>query len=116
MNVKSILRRAMHDSDHWVIEMDYVDTKGETSHRVVSPIRFVGSERFLALCLCREAPRQFYLSRCQNIRLVPAAEVLMPMPLQSASSTTKLDYLVEAQPSSAVAVGDTAFWQQPCMA
>ena len=35
--------------------------------------------RFLALCLCREEPRQFYLERCQNVRLEPAANVLMPV-------------------------------------
>ena len=33
----------------------------------------------LALCLSREEPRQFYLNRCQNVRLAPAAEFLMPV-------------------------------------
>jgi predicted DNA-binding transcriptional regulator YafY len=83
--MKSLLRKAMRDSDHYVIEMDYADAQGNRTHRVVSPIRFVGDYRFLGLCLCREEPRQFQLSRCQNIRLIPAAEVLMPVPMQSGS-------------------------------
>ena len=79
--MNSILRRAMQDSDRYVIEMDYADAKGNRTHRFVSPIRFMGSYRFLGLCLCREQPRQFQLSRCKNIRLVPACDILMPAPL-----------------------------------
>lgn len=80
--MNQMLRRAMFDSDNFVIEMDYADAQGNRTHRVVSPIRFMGSYRFLGMCLCREQPRQFQLSRCKNIRLVPASEVLMPMPIQ----------------------------------
>jgi len=46
---------------------------------VVSPIRFLGKGRFLALCLSREEPRQFYLERCTNVRLELAANFLMPV-------------------------------------
>jgi len=69
----------MHDSDRYVVEMDYSDAKGNRTRRVVSPIRFLGRDRFLGLCLCREEPRQFYLSRCERIRLRPAETVLMPV-------------------------------------
>lgn len=69
----------MQDSDNLVISLDYVDSKGVSSHRVVSPIRFLGGDRFLALCLCREEPRQFYLNRCSGVSLVNAAEVMMPL-------------------------------------
>ncbi len=65
--------------DDLVVEMQYADSKGNVTHRTVSPIRFVGSDRVLALCLCREEPRQFYLDRCENVRLLRAAEVLMPI-------------------------------------
>jgi predicted DNA-binding transcriptional regulator YafY len=75
----SFIRRAMQNPDDVVLMMDYTDSKGVTSHRVVSPIRFLGSDRFLALCLCREEPRQFYLSRCQNLRLEDSANILMPV-------------------------------------
>lgn len=77
--MKKILRRAMQDCDNYVIELDYIDAKGNRTSRTVSPIRFVGGDRLLALCLCREEPRQFYLDRCENVRLVPAEEVLMPL-------------------------------------
>ena len=76
-----LLRQAMADSDHFVIEMDYDDAKGNRTRRVVSPIRFMGSYRFLGWCLCREQPRQFQLSRCRNLRLVPAHEVTAPIPI-----------------------------------
>jgi len=84
-----LLRRAMQDSDHFVIEMDYADAKGNRTHRVVSPIRFMGSYRFLGLCLCREQPRQFQLSRCENIKLVRAESVLMPVPMQETFATAQ---------------------------
>ena len=80
--MKRVLRQAMHDTDRYVVELDYCDASGNRTRRVVSPIRFVGAERFLGLCLCREAPRQFQLSRCENVRLIPAAEVLMPVPMR----------------------------------
>lgn len=69
----------MHQSDDLVIMFDYCDARGVTTHRVVSPIRFMGDDRFLALCLSREEPRQFYLERCQNVRLDMAANFLMPV-------------------------------------
>ena len=81
MSLNQALRRAMGDPDHWVVALDYVDSKGESTQRVVSPIRFLGPRRFLALCLCREEPRQFYLERCNNVRLLRAEEVMMPLPM-----------------------------------
>ncbi len=52
---------------------------GVGDNSMVSTIRFLGRDRFLGLCLSREEPRQFYLQRCQNVRLAPAAEFLMPV-------------------------------------
>ena len=74
------LNRAMRDPETFVIEMNYEDSKGNRTRRVVSPIRFFGAERFLGLCLCREEPRQFYVDRCDNLKLMPAASVQMPVP------------------------------------
>lgn len=79
--MRQILRQAMQQPDDLVIQLDYTDSKGVESRRVVSPIRFLSQDRFLALCLCREEPRQFYLDRCRNARLEPATDVLMPVPL-----------------------------------
>ncbi len=85
-NVNRLLRRAMQQADNFVIEMDYSDSKGNQTHRVVSPIRFMGSHRFLGLCLCREQPRQFQLSRCKNLKLIPAEDVLMPIPMSASTN------------------------------
>lgn len=77
--MRHLIQRAMHQSDDWVIEFDYRDAKGLATHRVVSPIRFLGGDRFLALCLSREEPRQFHLQRCRNVKLKPAADYVMPV-------------------------------------
>ena len=77
--MRQLICRAMHQCDDLVVEFDYTDAKGVATHRVVSPIRFLGGDRFLALCLSREEPRQFYLNRCQNVRLARAADFLMPV-------------------------------------
>jgi predicted DNA-binding transcriptional regulator YafY len=69
----------MADAEHWAVCLHYIDRNNRVTKRYVSPIRFVADDRFLALCLCREEPRQFYLNRCKSIELVPAAELMMPM-------------------------------------
>lgn len=79
--MRQILRRAMQQPDDLVVLLDYTDSKGNESRRVVSPIRFLARDRFLALCLCREEPRQFHLERCRNVRLGQASDVMMPMPM-----------------------------------
>ena len=77
--MRQLIYRAMHQPDDLVIEFDYCDSKGVGTHRVVSPIRFLGGDRFLALCLSREEPRQFHLGRCRNARVEQAANYLMPV-------------------------------------
>lgn len=77
--MRQLICRAMHQPDDLVVTFEYCDAKGVTTRRVVSPIRFLGGDRFLALCLSREEPRQFYVERCQNVRLAPAANFLMPV-------------------------------------
>jgi len=72
---------AMKDPDRWVIRFRYCNSGGEITTRVVSPIRFLGSDRFLGLCLSREAPRQFHIGRCRLLELCPAHEFVMPVPL-----------------------------------
>lgn len=55
--MRQLIYRAMHQCDDLVVEFDYSDVKGAVTHRVVSPIRFLAKNRFLALCLSREEPR-----------------------------------------------------------
>ena len=77
--MRQIINKSMQCDDDWVIEFTYQDSKGIKSKRVVSPIRFVGGDRFLALCLSREEPRQFRLDRCNNVTLKPAWDYVMPL-------------------------------------
>lgn len=79
--MRKFLRQAMQAHDDLVVEFEYVDSKGARTRRVVSPIRFLASDRFLGLCLGREEPRQFYLERCENLQLKKAHEYLMPVPM-----------------------------------
>ncbi len=80
--MNTILQRAMRDPDGLVVELDYLDSKGLHTRRVVSPIRFMPGGRFLGFCLCREEPRQFHLARCSNVMLARAENYLMPMAIQ----------------------------------
>lgn len=78
-----VVSRAMDDPDTWVLRLRYEGKDGEVTDRIVSPIRYVGSGSFLALCLCREEPRMFYLSQCKAFRLIPVHEVLMPVEIKT---------------------------------
>ncbi|MGV3605294.1 MAG: hypothetical protein ACO1RA_02730 [Planctomycetaceae bacterium] len=78
-NKRPLIGRAMRQSDDLVAVFEYLDSKGETTRRVVSPIRFLGNDRFLGLCLSREEPRQFYLDRCNNVKLDLAVNYVMPV-------------------------------------
>ena len=71
----------MQQTDDLVLVIDYEGKDRQVTRRVVSPIRFVGEDRFLALCLSREEPRQFYLDRCTNIRVDLAGNYVMPVEL-----------------------------------
>ncbi len=79
--MKNQIQRAMSDPDHWVVEFKYRDAKGNLTQRTVSPIRFLTGDRMLALCLSRQEPRQFYLNRCESLKLKMACDVLMPVPI-----------------------------------
>ena len=82
---KNLLSTAMQRQDDLVLSLVYVDSKGVKTTRVVSPIRFLSSDRFLGLCLCRCEPRQFHIARCSNVELRPAADFVMPVPMTAAS-------------------------------
>ena len=77
--IEKLIARAMRDFDNQVVELKYTDSKGAVNRRVISPIRFVKSDRFMALCLCREAPRMFSLRNCSDVSLQPAWKYVMPV-------------------------------------
>jgi predicted DNA-binding transcriptional regulator YafY len=79
--MRQLIYRAMQQIDDLVVVFEYCDANGISTRRVVSPIRFLGSDRFLGLCLSREEPRQFHLSRCGNLRLDRATSYVMPVPM-----------------------------------
>ena len=79
---KRLIYRAMCQQDDLVLVFDYVDSKGLKSRRIVSPVRFLGSDRFLGLCLSREEPRQFQLSRCSQVRIDQANNYVMPVVME----------------------------------
>lgn len=85
-HMRQLLSQSMQSHDDLVVEFEYRDSKGVQTKRVVSPIRFLGTNRFLGLCLAREEPRQFYLERCTAMSLKPAWNFVMPVPLESVSS------------------------------
>lgn len=76
-----VIAKAMRDPDNWVVKIRYEDSAGEITDRFVSPIKWNNSTSFLALCLSRESPRSFHKQSIHMIRLVPAHEVQMPVPI-----------------------------------
>jgi predicted DNA-binding transcriptional regulator YafY len=83
--MQRILEIAMQCPEDLVLSMQYTDSKGQTTTRIVSPIRFLSAGRFLGLCLCRCEPRQFHLERCSRVELKPAANYVMPVAIAQAS-------------------------------
>lgn len=77
--MKNLISQAMQDPDNLVIELQYKDRKNCETRRIVSPIRFLSPDRFIALCLCREEPRVFSINECRNVSLKPAWDYLMPV-------------------------------------
>ena len=77
--MRSIIHKSILNCDQWVVVFRYRDSRGNLTNRVVSPIRFLGEDRFLGLCLSREEPRQFYLERCEDLQLKPASDYVMPV-------------------------------------
>ncbi len=77
--MKNLIAQAMQDPDNLVIELQYTDRKKQKTQRIVSPIRFLSPDRFMALCLCREEPRIFTIGHCHNVSLKPAWDYLMPV-------------------------------------
>lgn len=83
---RGIIAAVMEASDDLVAVISYRDEWGRVTERIVSPVRFLDGGRFLALCLCRQENRTFYLGRCQSIRVSAAADVLAPVTIKKAGS------------------------------
>lgn len=82
---------AMRDAgDKYVIETTYIDGEGNRTRRVISPIRFQSSKRFLAMCLCRLQPQWFMFARCTGVELKLAADYVMPVPIIELAATKRV--------------------------
>ncbi len=68
----------MRDPDTWVVRLQYKDSKGVVTIRVVSPVR-IEAAAVLALCLAREECRRFKLEQVSQVELVRSSDVLMPV-------------------------------------
>lgn len=80
---EALVARAMRMPEDLVIVFEYLDGRGCRTRRVVSPIRFCDrSGDFLGLCLSRQEPRRFSLSRCEKIQIAAAADFVMPVQLE----------------------------------
>lgn len=77
----------MNSNETLAAVLTYRDEWGRETERVVSPIRFLDRGRFLALCLCRQQTRTFYLGRCLRIRVMPAAAVQAPVQMKGADGS-----------------------------
>jgi predicted DNA-binding transcriptional regulator YafY len=77
IEVRRVLRQSM-DADRYACKVRYVDGKGVETERVVSPIRFVGESRVLAMCMGRQECRQFRVNRFRSVVRINASDVLMP--------------------------------------
>lgn len=80
--IKRAVSMAMQAQDDWVLSIVYTTRDGTRTRRIVSPIRFIGQDKFEALCLCREEPRHFIFVQCEDVHLVHASEVLMPVEIE----------------------------------
>lgn len=82
-NRRGIIALIMEAPDDVVAVIKYRDEWGRVTERIVSPVRFLDGGRFLALCLCRQQNRTFYLGRCLSIRARAAADVLAPVDIKA---------------------------------
>jgi len=75
----------MITSDSWQLNQGRSQCKlqlphlKQTSARISFALCGTRTIKFIALCLCREAPRVFYLKNCSNVSLKPAWQYVMPV-------------------------------------
>lgn len=69
---------AYNDPEQFVLQVTYLDSKGNVTDRVLSPTSFVDQDTIKAYCLGRLGVRTFKLDRIIRIRLRHASDVLAP--------------------------------------
>lgn len=68
--------------DHWCLRIVYRDEKDVRKDRYVSPTSWIGRDRvaFNALCLTDMGTRKLFVARVESAVMVPASDILPPMP------------------------------------
>lgn len=84
--IKSMIARTIQQAEDLVLVFEYTDAQGTVSRRVVSPFRFVGQDSFLGLCLTKEEPRRFSISKCRDLKIGFASNYTMPLHTMEAAS------------------------------
>ena len=74
-----LLSIAMMFPDDLVVLFRYRDRHGKVTRRVVSPVRFVGRNCFVGLCLVRADYRQFRVDECRYMKVGFACDFMMPL-------------------------------------
>lgn len=83
-NIRQAINAAM-DSDQWALAVLYRDRQGNSTRRIISPIRWTGPSNFLAFCLGRLDVRQFRVQAVLRAELIPAETVLAPERIEEIS-------------------------------
>jgi predicted DNA-binding transcriptional regulator YafY len=78
MDNKKLVEFVIARSERFVVAFDYVDRKGKSLRRVVSPCQIIG-KRMLGLCLVRGDWRYFELSKCEAMQIGLAFDQLAPI-------------------------------------
>ena len=71
---------AMKNPDVYVLRIVYV-TDSSVTDRVVSPLKWKSENRFIALCLCKNAARCFIVQQITKSRLIQTHLVSVPHPI-----------------------------------
>jgi len=73
----------MKNPEQFVLDINYLDAKGNLTQRCVSPIGYLTPRLLSVYCLGRCEVRSLKLSRIMRMRFVVANEVLSPMAIKN---------------------------------
>lgn len=75
---QALLNVAMEAPEQFVAAIKYLDSRGNVTERIVSPIRYLTPRLVSVYCLGREAPRSLRISGMLQVRLKITSDVLAP--------------------------------------
>ncbi len=84
--MKAVLAKAMQAADDYVVSLDYLDSKGVLTRRIVSPIRFCRATASSRSVCAAKNHDSFISIACHNIKLCRASDFVMPVPVFAVST------------------------------